>query len=289
MIVETCPKVSVCVPSYNHRGFIQACLHSVLSQDYPNFEVLVRDDCSHDGTWEYLQTIRDRKLRIERNPERKGITNNWNMVVGDGDGSLIIILPSDDVLMPNHIRTLSQIMVAKPNLGFVGTAVDFIHPSGESVGGLYRRGLAKDELRVYSGSRRVLDFMFGNKMTFSGTMFRRSIYESVGGFDEAMVICEDWDFWARCLRVSDEGFLNTKLVQFRWHAQNTSGIDSNKALHYIEAAMVINRISQEFKPMHLALMRWPAFIYLLYRVVMDATIPKEDKRYIFKRIRSIRR
>lgn len=238
------PKVSICIPSYNHAFYLSKCINSALSQTFEDIEVIICDDHSDDGSWEYLQQLEHRRLRIEKNSRRLGITRNWNRCCRLATGKYMLVLPSDDMLYPFHLERLVPFMDENPSVGFCGVAVEYIGPHGQYLGERFRHGVKKGTFSRRSGGAQLKRYAFGSRVAFSGTIFRRSIYETVGGFNEHMIICEDFDFWVRCLTISDEGFCNQKLVFYRWTPTNTSGRSDLFDIRYLEYASVLPLIEE---------------------------------------------
>lgn len=102
-------KFSVVIPVYNREMQIRHCIDSVLSQDYPAFEVIVVDDGSTDRTAHIIQSITDPRLRYIRqvNKERGAARNNgWNNATGD----YVTFLDSDDEFLPGHLKAASEMI-----------------------------------------------------------------------------------------------------------------------------------------------------------------------------------
>lgn len=104
----TNPKVSILVPVYNRVGMINACVNSALSQDYPELEVIISDNCSTDGTWELCcHSYRDHpKVNLLRNASNLGPVPNWLNAARAATGHYVKFLFSDDLLLGGCIRAL---------------------------------------------------------------------------------------------------------------------------------------------------------------------------------------
>jgi glycosyltransferase involved in cell wall biosynthesis len=108
------PLISVCIPSYNRGGILHLCLDSVLAQTYTNIEVVVADNASSDDTPAVLRSYQERDPRVRsfRNPETVTAFANHNVVLAEAKGDYVLILHSDDELVPDaletHLRNLQE-------------------------------------------------------------------------------------------------------------------------------------------------------------------------------------
>jgi len=95
--------VSICIPVYNRKDKIINCVNSALNQNYDNFEIILVDNCSTDGTLEAVKEISDKRLKIVKNETNIGAGGNWNESLKQANHDLLLMLHSDDELMPNFV------------------------------------------------------------------------------------------------------------------------------------------------------------------------------------------
>lgn len=141
------PKVSVLIPVYNRVGMISSCVDSALSQDYPNLEVIISDNCSTDGTWELCcRSYRDYpNVILIRNPSNIGPVPNWLAAARAASGQYAKILFSDDLLLHGCICALVAQLDA--DTGFAYSAA-LIGPSLEASKVAYAgQGLLKGSIQ----------------------------------------------------------------------------------------------------------------------------------------------
>ena len=122
--VDTHPKVSVCIPSYNYEAFISEAIRSVLSQTYKNIELIVIDDCSSDNTEEIVNKYLgiDKRLRFYKNKKNVGMAANWNLCLQNARGKYAKILCADDVLEPDCIEKCVKVFLDNPTVSVVSSA-----------------------------------------------------------------------------------------------------------------------------------------------------------------------
>lgn len=124
-------RFSIIIPVFNRATQIKHCIDSVLSQDYPAFEVIVVDDGSTDATAEVIRSITDQRLRYvyQENKERGAARNNgWNQATGD----YVTFLDSDDEFLPGHLSKVAQHLQAHPGIEMLCTAYFKEGPKGTS-------------------------------------------------------------------------------------------------------------------------------------------------------------
>lgn len=106
--------ISVLIPMYNRKNYIEDCIKSVLNQSFKNFEILVRDDFSTDGVYEFVQKIfsqeiKSGKIKFFRNDKNLGESFNVKKLCEDANGKYITILHNDDLYMPNALEYLFEV------------------------------------------------------------------------------------------------------------------------------------------------------------------------------------
>jgi glycosyltransferase involved in cell wall biosynthesis len=131
------PFVSILIPTYNRETLIAESIHSALSQDYENFEVVVVDNASTDGTWSQIQRMAsaDSRVRAFRNENNVGPVLNWIECARQAQGTLSKILWSDDLIDPKYLSSTVPLL-ADPRLSFVYTAAQIFKGPTEKMSGL---------------------------------------------------------------------------------------------------------------------------------------------------------
>jgi len=221
------PFASFIVPTYNRRRWIGECLDAINRQTYRNFEVIVIDDCSSDGTVEWLQSQPEYNfVRVCAQEKNGGASVARNMGIGLSKGELITFIDSDDLLEPEHLETAAAAFRQYPNLGLFCCDAIVIGPDGETLNGGRTWHTVNGEIKRYpvkSGLRSLTDiFLFSN--SFPGYTLRREIFERVGYLDQDIFPLDDYDL---ALRVAGAGYqvyyCHRPLARYRVHGTNSSG------------------------------------------------------------------
>jgi hypothetical protein len=185
------PKVSVIVPAYNIESYITDTLVSLEDQSFHDFEVLVVDDGSTDNTAKQVKVFCQRDSRFQLlQKENGGLASARNYGMSHARGEYIALLDADDIYKPeklaNHVARLDR----HPEVGVVYSASAAIRDDGGSTFvSLSGRPIHKNTLFSL-----LCKNFIGHG---SNAVFRRSIIDEVGGFDETLPSSEDIDYWLR--------------------------------------------------------------------------------------------
>ena len=205
---EPRPTVSVVVPAYNREGTLPRTLDSVLAQTFEDFEVLVVDDGSADGTAAVAEAYagRDDRVRLLRQPKNAGVSAARNRGLREARGEFVAFLDSDDEWLPEKLaRQVERFRQVPDDVGVVYCGVETVREGGavwtfvpEHRGDVYGRLLVRNAL--HAGA--------------SCVVVRRSVVESAGFFDEGIPAIEDYEYWLRIARHHPFDFVEDPLVRY---------------------------------------------------------------------------
>ena len=183
------PRVSVVIPAYNAAWCVGRAIDSVLAQTFRDFELIVVDDGSTDGTAAVLARYDD-ALRIVSKPNG-GMSSARNAGIRAATGDYVAFLDADDRWMPEKLARQVALLDAQPELAFCAAVATFEDPDGLTVG----------EWRGYAGPRAGVSEVFANHGAVAGgasaVVARRGLVFRLGGFDETLAGAEDTDMWIR--------------------------------------------------------------------------------------------
>lgn len=208
------PKVTVGIPVYNEVVHIGQAISSVLDQDYADFEVLVVDNASDDGTFELVSAIVDPRVRILRNDTNIGAGPNWNRVLTEARGDYVKLLSADDYLLPGALAEQARILDSDPGVVLVTATRVVVDKDGRRV---MERGPREWRGRIAGGEaiRRMVRTGTNKVGEPSAAMLRRSALADSGLFDAAAPYCVDMDLWMRLLAHGDLYVIPTTLSAYR--------------------------------------------------------------------------
>jgi glycosyltransferase involved in cell wall biosynthesis len=229
------PAVSVIMPCWNREGFIADAIRSVLAQTLADFELLVVDDGSTDGTRDVVASFRDPRVRCLPR-EHRGISAAMNAGLAAARGRFIARLDSDDAWLPDLLATQVAALAAHPEIGLV-----------------YSRAECTDT------NWKPLDMTWGYPLRFPGETFRSMVYndctcnitvvcrrecfERVGNYDETLATSEDLDMWLRVARHYQFGFTDRVLARVRLHGGSiTGGISDSRDEQMERRGLVFDKL-----------------------------------------------
>jgi glycosyltransferase involved in cell wall biosynthesis len=193
------PTYSVIITAYNEEEYIAGAIRSVLAQTHDDFELIVVDDGSTDGTAAALQAYEtDPRVTVIRQ-SNMGLSAARNTGIEASRGERIAFLDSDDLLMPGYLEAIDHAFKVLPNAGFVYTDAWSLQAS---TGRFYRASAMSRQHPPDDPPRDPVEFlrllMHGNFIFVSATV-NRSALEQVGDFSTSLTACEDYDLWIRLL------------------------------------------------------------------------------------------
>jgi len=230
------PKISVCIPVKNGGAFLPLAVESVLAQSLDDTELVIVDNCSTDGTAQWIEqrTARAPRIRFYRNSTDIGMTANFNACLKQAQGEYVKFLCADDLLLPQSLQRMSRVLDDDPRVSLVVGARRLIDESGAKIA---TRRYARRDMSV-PGLKVINRCLFGGNDIGepSAVMFRRAAARR--GFQESLLQLMDLEMWFYLLEHGDLASLADEVCAIRRHpGQITRGsiatgtlIDENIAL-----------------------------------------------------------
>ncbi len=240
----TSPLVSVCIPAFNQEQYIDATVESVLSQTFTDFELIIVDDCSPDGTYDRLQRYSDPRIRLFRNERNLGLEGNWNAAVSKAQGTFVKVLCGDDLLYPDCLEKQVGVLLHPDNasLALTATSRSTLTTSGKQV---FSRSFFKKNTRL-PGIAAIRESIRRGTNIFGepgAVLYRRELLKKTGLFDGSIPYLIDLDMWIRLLRHGDALMLAEPLFGFRVSNSSLSFFLSNRQSK--EFILLIEKIAKD--------------------------------------------
>lgn len=213
------PRVSVLLPVHNAGKFLRPALESILGQTYRDFELLLLDDGSTDGSGELAQQLaeRDARLVVTRR-EQRGLVASLNELIAMARGDLLARMDADDIASNSRLARQVEFMDRHPGVVCVGGAQLLIDEAGRPIAPI--RPLLTDAQIQDHALRGHGSVCHPTAMIRSGAM------KSVGGYRGEYYPAEDLDLWLRLGEIGALANLEDVVLLYRIHTQSISGQDS---------------------------------------------------------------
>lgn len=232
---DTTPLVSVLIPLYNHARYINRCLDSILEDGYPRVEIIIIDDGSKDNSaalahqWFESQTPgKIERFELESRPN-KGVTRTANELISKASSDFLVMLASDDYLLPGGISARMEYLRLNPSkLAVFGDSIvvddcgSKTHDSGiVDLNGGHIECLVREDLLA-------VELIYNWCVTGPGFMAYRKLFDQIGLYDESLTV-EDWDMYLRIAARGLLGFIPSPVAAYRYHGGNSVLNENMKA------------------------------------------------------------
>lgn len=209
------PKASVIIPSYNHSAFVRQCIDSVLVQTFRDYEIVVVDDGSTDGSLDILRGYGDRiRLICQQN---RGTQAARNSGIAASSGEFIAILDSDDAWLPEKLERQMEVFERRPEVGLVYSFAEVVDADGATRSLSWHLGRP-----VVHPQGALAQLLLGCDIPALTAVIHRRCLEAVGGFDETLLGSGDWDLWIRIAAQYPVACVEERLALYRTHTTNTT-------------------------------------------------------------------
>lgn len=222
------PLVSICIPNYNNARYLDACIQSALSQDYPNFEIIFVDDCSTDASLDVARKYSD-KIIIHSNNHNLGQPKNTNRCIEYSNGSYIVILHSDDLLLPCFASKLVPLLEHNKNvcMGVGERILTNENDTQTHIAPFY------DGNYIIPGIKQAKVFMFTSFLPCQ-VLFRKDNFIKSGGVNENHIVNLDGLLWFKLSLSGDVAYIQDHVCIYRVHGEQTTAKYNQTIDHMIE-------------------------------------------------------
>jgi glycosyltransferase involved in cell wall biosynthesis len=219
------PLVSIVFTSYNHKEYLRQALESLLNQSYSNFELIIIDDCSTDGSQEILKEYAsDPRVNLILSEVNSGsYVRSSNYGASFAKGDYILFAQCDDFAEPNQLEVLVTSAEENTTVGVVFSKSNLVDENGVAFSNdlvgrelSFKRHIGKT--RIIRG-REMRDFLAFSCVipNLSAALIKRDLYVKVGGLSDEFIVVADWDFWLKLSEKTDFYYLTEALNNFRQH------------------------------------------------------------------------
>ena len=211
----TTPRISVAMSVYNNAPYLGAAIESVLAQTLTDFEFLIVDDGSTDGSGDILDAFaaRDSRITVLHQPNA-GLIASLNRMIAMARAPLIARMDGDDIALPERFARQLAFLDARPDVGVLGTGCTCIDEQG-------RPSSYKFD-NVTTPAEVLADLKNGPPLCHPSVVMRVDAVRAVGGYHRAYLHCEDYDLWLRLSEHVAMANLPDRLLLYRQSASQVS-------------------------------------------------------------------
>jgi glycosyltransferase involved in cell wall biosynthesis len=223
----TSPAISVVFTSYNHREYLCQALDAIINQTFKDFELIIVDDCSTDGSQDLLKIYaqKDKRIKLFLNEKNSGsyvLSTNYGASLAKG--KYILFAQCDDYSELTQLETLYNIAVSHPKISLIFSASNMVDENNNVLGSdfdvrsrSFRNKCCNDTIITKELFQK---FIFESCVVpnLSAALFSRELFESIGGLDAEYLVVADWDIYFKISCVSDIYYIRKELNNFRQHS-----------------------------------------------------------------------
>lgn len=219
------PGVSVIMSVFNSEKYLGEAVESILNQTHRDFEFIIVDDCSTDGSPDILNeyTRKDPRIRLLKNEKNLGLTKSLNRAISQAKGKYIARMDSDDAALEDRLARQVEFMEYHPDVVLLGTAFYEIDASGKE---LSRKMFPLSDREI----RRIL--IKYNPFCHASVLIRRAALAETGPYDEHISKTQDYDLWFRLANKGRVANLSDFLMKRRYEGGNISISGENEQLRW---------------------------------------------------------
>jgi glycosyltransferase involved in cell wall biosynthesis len=209
------PALSVAMSVYNNAPYVAAAIESILDQTFTDFEFLIVNDGSTDGSGEIIEGYAARDPRIRAiHQENEGFVASLNRMITQANAPIIARMDGDDICRPERFALQMDFLDKHPDYGVIGSLADAIDANGNP--------LDSDDPKPLTNEGLLANLPNGPLMNHNVVLIRRGVLEQVGGYRSFYRHCEDYDLWLRVSQVTRMANLPERLILYRHYPDQVS-------------------------------------------------------------------
>ena len=220
---------------YNGKKHLREAIESILNQTFTNFEFIIVNDCSTDSSLEIIQSYEDERIKVINNERNIGLTKSLNKGIKQARGEYIARQDADDISLPNRFEKQLKYFEEHPKTALLGTSIYVIDENGNIL-----------EKRIASPSPNKT-LLKGNRFTHGSLMFKRSVINELGQYNELFKYSQDYELCLRISKYYEVKNLEAPLYKLRFHSSSIASTKIKEQQLYASLAQKLakNELSKE--------------------------------------------
>jgi glycosyltransferase involved in cell wall biosynthesis len=211
------PKISVILPTYNGERWLAEAIQSVIDQTEENWELIIVNDGSSDNTLKIAQVFaaKDRRISVISNPENLQLPTALNIGFASARGEYFTWTSDDNIYQPNALEKMASHLDCNPKTDLISMNFSFIDENGTIK--------SEDFDSIHKYQRDAAHLLHGCNVG-AAFMYRKTIAEKVGQYDEDKFCAEDYDYWCRIALIGKIDYTSDNIYQYRQQSRALSVI-----------------------------------------------------------------
>lgn len=237
-------KYSIILPVRNGGAYVKQCVNSIFSQTLQDFNLIVLDNNSNDGTLQWLQSLNDERIIIYPSAESLSMVQNWGRIKSVPKNEFITLIGHDDILLPHYLEEMELLIAKHPAARLYQAHYEFINSEGDFTG--YCKPM--DEVQY---GHEFLACHMAQTMDSMGTgyMMRSADYDMLGGISDAYpnLLFADYQLWIELSLLNYKATTSRTCFNYRLHnsiSKVTNGEDYQQAfekyIYFISSLIKVN-------------------------------------------------
>lgn len=261
-------RISILLPVFNGLKYLDKSISGILNQDYSDFELIILDDHSLDGSYEFISSINDSRVKVFKNEKNMGLFFSLNKLIAKANGEIIILWCQDDVLLPTALEIIDKFHIQFPEIAFCYADRKYIDRFGH---------ILEDHTTINDLTPTVINPELHLKIAwFTGSIsgnisalaFKKNVFEKYGSFKEDFIYSADFEFQIRVGLSENIGRIKDTLFFQRIHneqlsAQVSKSIFQLKEDLYVFDIMFKNTLNVDLIDFAKKCMKWKRSNYYL--------------------------
>ena len=220
-------KYSIILPVRNGGVYVKACVNSILSQTYKDFDFIILDNYSTDGTLQWLQSLTDNRIKIITSDRSLTIEENWARIVAVEKNEFMTLIGHDDILYPEFLEIIDQLIKTNPQVSLYHTHFNFINANGDII-------RSAKAMQNHMDAYEFLKAFLTNSIDTMGTgyVMRSNDYNEIQGIPSRYpnLLFADFELWLNLAFKNSVMVAPQKCFSFRIHKSMTT-TSSDKKIH----------------------------------------------------------
>jgi glycosyltransferase involved in cell wall biosynthesis len=202
------PKVSVVMAVHNGEPYLGQAINSILEQSFTDFEFVIIDDASTDGSSEELSGLSDERIRVIENKRHVGLSSSLNRGIEAAKGEYLARMDHDDISLPERLQRQVDFLDTHPGVDVLGTWARTLGLGHEQT---WRYPTSDEDIRS--------EFIFNSALVHSSVMLRKNTFERLNlRYDEGVRRAQDYEVWTRAAPQIRFANLDATLLRYRVHS-----------------------------------------------------------------------